>query len=147
MWMSLILIGGIEHIGTKQLQRSFLKACLCLGIHIHYGVEFEGVEEVEPGRWKVKQKATGGDEMPDNKRYSSPGAPLLSEFKFGMIVGADGEHSKVFLLISKFRANEFRFQNSFLSHRKRREGACAWELLKTTTICTQEKSLHDRSLV
>lgn len=81
-------------MGTKQLQRSFLKACLFLGIHVHFGIEFDGVEEAESGRWIVKQKAS------DRKKYSSPGAPNLSDFKFSMIVGADGDHSKVLLHIA-----------------------------------------------
>eukprot|EP01127_Copromyxa_protea_P020790 TRINITY_DN698_c0_g1_i11.p1 TRINITY_DN698_c0_g1~~TRINITY_DN698_c0_g1_i11.p1 ORF type:complete len:529 (+),score=80.46 TRINITY_DN698_c0_g1_i11:248-1834(+) len=79
--------GGIEHVGTKQLQRSFLKSCLCLGVHVYYGVDFDGTEEAEEGRWRLK-----GEYLPS---FSAPLAPKLSEIRFNTLIGADGEHSKV----------------------------------------------------
>eukprot|EP01126_Amoeba_proteus_P024450 TRINITY_DN2462_c0_g1_i7.p1 TRINITY_DN2462_c0_g1~~TRINITY_DN2462_c0_g1_i7.p1 ORF type:complete len:476 (+),score=69.86 TRINITY_DN2462_c0_g1_i7:606-2033(+) len=70
--------GGIEHVGTKQLQRILLKACLLLGIKVSYGIKFQGVEEVGNGKWRLNNHQQNG-----------------LHFQFNTIIGADGEHSKV----------------------------------------------------
>jgi 2-polyprenyl-6-methoxyphenol hydroxylase-like FAD-dependent oxidoreductase len=66
-------------VGTKQIQRLLLKACLLLGVEVSYSVDFLGVEEVGNGKWKIKSSTTG---TPVN-------------FEFNTLIGADGEHSQV----------------------------------------------------
>lgn len=71
--------GGIDHIGTKQLQRMMVKICLLLGITIKWGYEFQGVSasQSNPGTWEAKSD------------------PALKDFNFNILIGADGERSRV----------------------------------------------------
>eukprot|EP01125_Pyxidicula_operculata_P021805 TRINITY_DN8659_c0_g1_i1.p1 TRINITY_DN8659_c0_g1~~TRINITY_DN8659_c0_g1_i1.p1 ORF type:complete len:685 (-),score=154.97 TRINITY_DN8659_c0_g1_i1:46-2070(-) len=69
--------GGIDHIGTKQIQRLLLKIALLLGVKVVYGTQYEGVEyDTENSKWSVK---------------CSPSI----DFSPSVIVGADGEKSTV----------------------------------------------------
>jgi len=69
--------GGIDHIGTKQIQRLLLKICLLLGVRVYYGHEFTKLQSEEGGTCSVACR------------------PPLDLGKFNLVVGADGVNSKV----------------------------------------------------
>eukprot|EP01129_Flabellula_baltica_P006995 TRINITY_DN2674_c0_g1_i4.p1 TRINITY_DN2674_c0_g1~~TRINITY_DN2674_c0_g1_i4.p1 ORF type:complete len:457 (-),score=76.24 TRINITY_DN2674_c0_g1_i4:20-1390(-) len=77
--------GGINHIGTRQIQRVLLKIALILGVNVFYGTEFEGsVEPFNQDSWKV-------DDLPGTYHF---------------LIGADGVRSKVAQVFS-FEKKQF----------------------------------------
>ncbi|XP_030844270.1 F-actin-monooxygenase MICAL2 isoform X3 [Strongylocentrotus purpuratus] len=87
--------GAIDHISIRQLQVVLLKVALIMGVEIHYGVGYEGLEvppedqEHEKIGWRAKL---------DPKDHP------VSEYEFDVIVGADGKRNT----LHGFKRKEFR---------------------------------------
>ncbi|XP_014346914.1 F-actin-monooxygenase MICAL2 isoform X3 [Latimeria chalumnae] len=87
--------GAIDHISIRQLQLILFKVALLLGVEIHVNVEF--VKLLEPPEDRENQRIGWRVEV-------RPADHPVSEFEFGVIIGADGRRNT----LDGFRRKEFR---------------------------------------
>ncbi|XP_063689253.1 uncharacterized protein LOC134822278 isoform X3 [Bolinopsis microptera] len=91
--------GAIDHISIRQLQLILLKICCLLGVQIHVGVEFRGVEEPTIDK---SGNCTGWG------IHVVPHPPLLPKWRWDAMVQASGRQH----VLPLFQYKEFRGQQA-----------------------------------
>eukprot|EP00929_Paragymnodinium_shiwhaense_P046700 TRINITY_DN23765_c0_g1_i1.p1 TRINITY_DN23765_c0_g1~~TRINITY_DN23765_c0_g1_i1.p1 ORF type:complete len:637 (+),score=132.50 TRINITY_DN23765_c0_g1_i1:181-2091(+) len=76
------------HIGIDELQSMLMKVCLLLGVRLHFGSSYEGVEYMEA-------EAAGADRSGWHVSCRSGAQETLSSIPFDVLLGADGPSSVV----------------------------------------------------
>jgi 2-polyprenyl-6-methoxyphenol hydroxylase-like FAD-dependent oxidoreductase len=119
-------VGGMDHIGTKQIQRLLVKICLILGVRFHFGCSFIELYTL-PGNKEILTRCDppisptpctlliGGDGVSSTvaKRYDFHRSSLSSSLCIGITFNFQNNHAPEELAIREFAVAQIYNQSMF----------------------------------